>query len=285
MQLKYKEHVFFLNTLSVKDEIKLINTTNEQDKNYVKPPTCSLSLSEIKNKENDLEFIDLNYEQSNENSFYLCLMLLSAQPFTSFVENIAESSSKIPPLITNFYKIITAIKNKKTISIENLIPFENCDNFVEGYRFILSVIHEQLLSHYYFKEDSWIVPSKQKTIKPIFPASSPITNMFHGKLVRDVGEVKSGYFDVLRAKIPTLLNIFKSKDLLNRPSVVLIETDHLFKEVPSGYMISAVLAGVDSYVLYIFSSKKWFKYTREGMTVQESIGEIPSIKYVLLSNK
>lgn len=285
MQFKSKENVHFITSLTVEEEIKLLNMSDEQEVNIPKTFGKSLILpNEEASKNPNLEFIDLRYDQTNERAFHLLMMLISSPPFYNFVENVQKSCKKMPPLISDFVSIIEAIKNKENVSIENFIRFENCKDVIEGYRFILASVHDQLLSYFYFSEDSWIVPNKEKVLKPIFQSFSPISNMFHGKLLKEIKGIPSGYFDVVRnGTSESLVELFKSKDLIQVPNILLIETNELLESIPEGYTISSIIAEEDYTVLYIHSGDKWFKYKRDGMSIIDSLEGGLNIQYVLIS--
>ncbi|KAF9764995.1 hypothetical protein NGRA_0083 [Nosema granulosis] len=313
MQLKPQESVYFLDNLTVADEMKLVNSTEDQDSFISKVFGKFLILSkEESNRNHNLEFVDLKYEESNELSFYLTMMLISSSPFYNFILKVKKNSKRIPPLVNDFYKVISTISNKQSVSVENFISFEGCRDVEEGYRYILSALHEQLLKYFYFSEEAWIMPKKDKSFKPIFPSISPITSMFHGKLLKDVGEFSCGVFDILRiCKPQSVLDLFSSKDLVQVPSIVLIETSEMIEKLPNEYVVNAVLTeeregekdgekegeregekdgeregercDEDSHlVLYINSNKIWYRYKRDGMTILDSV-DFSNIKYVLIS--
>ncbi|WUR02426.1 uncharacterized protein VNE69_01363 [Vairimorpha necatrix] len=274
MKIKSSQNVFFLDTISLTDELKIIENPIENKPKITKNKSFGkcLQLSDKKLIKNNIRnYKDYFYNSENQNSVFLVLMLLSAHPFRNFLENFKEniSDTRDFPL---FDKFINLFVNKQILDINQFIPFEDCSDFLGGYSFILRSLHQELVSSMHFEEDSWNLQKKGKSIKSIYSEYSPIVEIFQGKMQNDnLGNKsgnysqndnsgnKSGNFEIIKD-----LEFIYSSNCKKKPFVILTEGYSPLQK-NDDYILSSVITFDDS--LIIFSEEKAFEYRTEGFQV------------------
>ncbi|KAK6090780.1 hypothetical protein P3W45_000025 [Vairimorpha bombi] len=285
MKIKSNESVHFLDSLSLDEELHLINQQPEIKPKVTKNKAFGKSLQLDENallNKNNFEFVDFLYKYENENAFFTTMMLLSASPFTNFLDNCKE---KIPdlqnyPVLEKMITMLDIIRSSKTVDIEKYIPYEECTDLKDGYSFLLRNIHQELCTYMHFEENAWSSQKKGKAFRNIYPEYSPIVEIFQGKIQDDVGSMKAGYFEIVKdIDFSSLVNSSNCKKI---PSVILVQNGKISKA--DGFIPTSVFtSNGKSLSLVLIGTDKGYEYTSTGFKILDSTDDIKNIKYIIYS--